>query len=113
MALSRGAGMNLTVDDVEDAAAEAGRRLTSKQLWMDLAELFDAWRVVPRAIIFMIAHMVISLDTTTVFWYIHLPVGQRTGADAAAVGTIVGVLSTLFGVALRFYLDNGRRWTDK
>lgn len=103
--------MNLQVDAVTDLE-DAVKAIASKQVWLDLAEIFDAWRIVPRAIIFMIAHMVISLDTTIVYWYIHLPAAQRTNADAAAVGSIVTVLSTLFGVALKFYIDNGRRWTN-
>jgi hypothetical protein len=105
--------VNLTVEAVEDGAVEIGMRILSKQAWLDAAEIFDAWRIVPRTIIFMIAHMVISLDTTLVYWYIHLPAAQRSTADAAAVGSIVTVLSTLFGVSLKFYIDNGRSWTTK
>ena len=104
--------MNLQVDAVTDIET-AVRALASKQLWLDWAEIFDSWRIVPRAIIFMVAHMVISIDTTAFYWYIHLPHGQRTAADATAVCSIIGVLSTLFGVALKFYIDNGRKWTDK
>jgi hypothetical protein len=102
--------MNLQVDAITDFEG-AVRALASKQLWLDWAEVFDSWRIVPRAIIFMVAHMVISLDTTTVYWYIHLPAGQRTAADATAACSIVTVLSALFGVALKFYIDNGRKWT--
>lgn len=104
--------MNLIVDRVEDVIEErVGRVLKAKQIWMDWAEIIDSYRLVPRAILFLLAHMVVSLDTTLVYWYIHLPPGQRTGADAGAVGSLVTVLSTLFGAALKFYVDNGRKWT--
>jgi hypothetical protein len=103
--------MNLQADAVTDIE-NAVRVLTSKQLWLDWAEVFDSWRIVPRAIIFMITHMVITLDTTIVYWFIHLPNEHRSASDATAAGAIVTVLSTLFGVALKFYIDNGRKWVQ-
>lgn len=105
--------MNLTVTAVEDGAVEFGKRLLSKQIWLDCAEVFDAWRIVPRAIMAAITPMVITLDYTVIYWFIHLPNDHRSASDAGAATGIVTVLSTLFGVALKFYMDNGRKWTDK
>jgi hypothetical protein len=98
--------VNLAIDAVE----VVGRAFHAKQLWLDWAEIFDSWRIVPRAIMFMIAHMVVSLDWTIVYWFIHLPNDHRAASDATAACALVGVFSTLFGVALKFYMDNGRQW---
>jgi hypothetical protein len=96
--------------DVEDVAA---RVFKAKGIWLDWAEIVDSYRLVPRAILFLLAHTVVSLDTTLVYWYIHLPSGQRTPADATAVCSIVTVFSALMGAAIKFYLDSGRQWAAK
>lgn len=98
--------MNEATDDIERAV----RALASKQLWLDCAEVFDAWRIVPRAIMAAITHLVLTLDATVIYWFIHLPNDHRSASDAGAATGMVTVLSTLFGVALKFYIDNGRKW---
>jgi hypothetical protein len=103
--------MNLEVVGVEDFETRVVKTLVSKQLWLDAAEIFDAWRIVPRAIMAAITHLVLTLDSTVVYWFLHLPNDHRSGADAAAATGIVTVLSTLFGFALKFYIDNGRKWS--
>jgi hypothetical protein len=100
--------VNLTVTSVEDVAEKA---LKAKTLWLDWAEIIDSYRLVPRAVLFALLHMTVSLDTTIVYWFVHLP--QRTVADATAVTGIVTVFSTLFGFSLKFYIDNGRAWNAK
>lgn len=102
--------MNIEITSVDDLETRVAKSLVSKQLWLDAAEVFDAWRVVPRAIMAAITHLVLTLDSTVVYWFLHLPNDHRSASDAAAATGIVTVLSTLFGFALKFYIDNGRKW---
>lgn len=102
--------MNITVVDVEETVERA---LKAKALWLDWAEIIDAYRLVPRGVLAAVTKLTLSGCTTMVYWYIHLPTGQRTTADAAAVVSIVTVLTALLGASFAFYIQNGRRWTDK
>lgn len=105
--------MNLATDIEDIVETRVGAVLRAKALWLDWAEIFDSWRIVPRAVLLSLLHMVVSLGFTLVYWYIHLPDGHRTAADAGAVVSIIGALSTLFGFSLKFYIDNGRMWGSK
>lgn len=104
--------MNLQVESVEDIIEERiGAALRAKALWLDWAEIFDAWRIFPRGVLAAVVKMTVSTCTTAVYWYIHLPDGHRSGADAAIVTGIVTVMTALLGATFGFYIQNGRRWT--
>lgn len=68
--------------------------------FLDLAEIFDAWRVVPRAVLTFYGAMCWQLAT----WYMALkaPVPEQ----AAFVTAIIGLAVPL----TNFYFNSGRRW---
>lgn len=87
--------------------------LHAKQLWLDWAEIFDAWRVVPRSILYSYAAWSIWTVDRVLMWYFHLPNGSRTGQDAVLVGSVITSVTGLFTLALGFYTKSGRQWTGQ
>lgn len=84
--------------------------LTNKPLWLDWAEITDAWRLVPRAIIFTLLGWNIYLIDRIWSWYSHLATADRTVADAALIGSIITAVTGLFTLSLKFYQNSGRQW---
>jgi hypothetical protein len=103
--------VNIEVIGVDDFETRVVKQLVSKQLWLDAAEVFDAWRVFPRSLLASFATMSIHISYTLAYWYMHLPSAERTEHDAIAVGSIITVLTTLLGVFTKFYMDTGRKWS--
>jgi hypothetical protein len=102
--------VNLEVIGVEDLETRAVKTILSKQLWLDAAEIFDAWRIFPRSLLGTFGTMVIKMTYTLLYWYMHLPSAERSEHDAIAVGSIITVMTTLLGVMTKFYMDTGRKW---
>lgn len=90
-----------------------GRVLTNKQLWLDWAEITDAWRAIPRAIIFTLLGWNIYLIDRIWSWYSHLATADRTVADAALIGTVITAVTGMFTLSLRFYQNSGRQWSGQ
>ena len=69
----------------------------SKQAWLDVAEIVDAWRVFPRLYL-------------ALFWYFLWDVHQWYTAAAATsdvyANLVFGSISALTG----FYMGSGRKW---
>ena len=75
----------------------------NKLFWLHLAEVVDAWRVVPR--LFMLGYAALVLDTH--LWYTALEIpttAQVSYADAIYVGAAM-----LTG----WYYQTGRKWERK
>jgi hypothetical protein len=94
--------------DVEQTAVRA---LKAKQLWMDWAEIFDAWRVVPRSILYSFGYWTIYIADRTLFWYFHLATADRTVQDAGLVTGVITAVTGVFGLTIKFYSTSGRQWT--
>lgn len=99
-----------TVQRIESTVASA---LKNKALWMDWAEIIDAWRLVPRIIIFALLGWNIVLIDRIWTWYAHLPTADRSTSDAALIGVIVTAVTGLFTLAVKFYNNSGRVWTGQ
>lgn len=81
-----------------------------KAAWMDVAEVIDTLRIVPRIVLFGYAWWAGAITYWLVKWYEHLPAVERTNQVTAFV-TIV--LPGVFGLAVyvyRIYADGGRQW---
>lgn len=99
-----------TLQTIETTVVAA---LKNKQLWLDWAEITDAWRIVPRVIIFVLLGWNIYLIDRIWTWYAHLAVADRTTADAALIGTMVATVTGLFTLSVKFYQSSGRQWTGQ
>ena len=73
--------------------------MVTKQFWLDVAEIVDAWRVFPRGYMIMFAFFLWDLHT----WYTALPDAKY--ADLYA-GLVYGSLTALTA----WYMGSGRKW---
>lgn len=85
----------------------------TKQRWLDGAEVFDAWRVVPRATLYSFGTWTIYIADKTLTWYFHLPVAERTVQDAGLVTGVITAVTSIFGLTIKFYNTSGRQWTGQ
>jgi hypothetical protein len=84
-----------------------------KEKWLDAAEIADAWRVVPRLILFGYCIWAARLVVYLVRWYTELPLHERTiEASGFAAATITAVTGPATWAA-KFYMDSGRDWAAK
>lgn len=86
------------------------RKPTAKHRWLDWAEIFDSFRVVPR--LFLLACFIWTVHTTYMLlvWYLGLPDGSR-GLEASGFGAIVfGAQITFLKLVYTTYSQNGRDW---
>jgi len=74
-----------------------------KQFFLDAAELADAWRLIPRAIIIGYG----ALTWEVVEWFMALPV------PSTEQSLLVSAVAGSFSVASGFYVNSGRSWKDK
>lgn len=71
-----------------------------KERLLDTAEVVDAWRLVPRAILVAYGELVWH----TVDWFMHLT--NPNTQQSALVSTIVGAAAVVIGL----YTNSGRKW---
>jgi hypothetical protein len=78
--------------------------------WLLAAERFDAWRIVPRILLFGYCGFAAYLIDTIVTWYTHLPAAEQSIQNAGLI-TAVSTVLTGFGVPIfSIYSQNGRNW---
>jgi uncharacterized BrkB/YihY/UPF0761 family membrane protein len=85
----------------------------AKHRWLNAAEVFDSWRVVPRLIIVTYITFLIWLTTYFALKYFSLPATER-GAPVTAFASVV--LTAAFGALAyiwKLYVDNGRDWNER
>lgn len=74
----------------------------SKDKWLDVAELIDALRVVPRLLVFS---YIIMLHQSTL-WFMSLE--DPNNAQAGFIATLWGAAAAIF----KFYAETGRSWEN-
>ena len=83
-----------------------------KQIWLDIAETIDAWRLVPRTLLFSYCIWVSNIVAQVLTWYQHLPGTERSleasGMAAAVITAVTGLATWVF----KIYSDGGRDWTQ-
>ena len=82
----------------------------NKRAWLDYAELFDTWRLVPRAILFGYCYWVAHVTDGTMYWYQHLPANERTIEASGLAGAIITAVTGLLPWIYRIYSDNSNNW---
>lgn len=85
-------------------------REMNKQAWLDAAEVFDAWRVVPRLILFGYCAWLVYIVDTILAWYMGLQEHAR-GIEASGMATFVITAVTGIGATVyKIYAGGGRAW---
>lgn len=74
----------------------------TKQTFLDIAEIVDAWRVVPRGLLLCVGYFVWVVSG----WYMGLP--TPTTQHTAFVSVVTAIIPAVIGL----YQSSGRRWKD-
>ena len=90
--------------------ADVIKVLNNKELWLQWAEIFDAWRVVPRTALYSMALLTWKVVMRCLDWFTTLPSTQRSYEEAGAAVLIIGSVTTVFKYALDSYMTSGRQW---
>jgi hypothetical protein len=81
--------------------------------WIDWAEVFDSWRVVPRIFLFLTFSWVVYVTEKLIGWYVHLPHIER-GPEASGFAAVVQVgLLGFLKMVFSDYADKGRDWNQR
>lgn len=80
----------------------------NKRLWLDAAELFDYWRIVPRLILFGYAWWMAFTVDRILNWYMLLPAKDRSVEAAGLAGAVITAVTGLGTLVYKIYSDNGR-----
>lgn len=83
----------------------------NKQKWLDAAEIFDSWRVIPRIALFAYGVLVFWSSAYIILWYAHLPGIERTGQVTAFMSMLFPTLIGVSGFVFKIYTDGGRDWS--
>ena len=83
----------------------------NKSGWLHLAEVVDAWRIVPRLFLGATTTVICSLLASLVFWYERTPAAWN-GYVATGLTVLTGALAALQGFVFKVYSDNGRNWSE-
>jgi hypothetical protein len=87
-------------------------KLTRKQAFIDAAQVFDVWRVVPRFVLFGYCYWVAYVTDSTLSWYKHLPPAERTLEASGLAGAIITAVTGLLPWVYRIYSDNATAWDN-
>lgn len=74
-----------------------------KAYWLTVAEMVDAFRIIPRVVLVLYGLLVY----TVVYWFMGLPI--PTTQHTALVTTVVGMAAVVIGL----YNNSGRSWGGK
>ena len=84
----------------------------NKQKWLDWAEITDAWRIVPRIVLFGYCIWTTKVVWTVLDWYMALPPAERSLEASGLAGATITAVTGLMTLAVNFYLKTGRSWTN-
>lgn len=82
----------------------------NKKDWLDAAEVFDAWRVVPRSLLFGYCIWVVLLTNNILLWYQHLPAAERSLETSGFAGVVITAVTGLATWVFSIYTAGGRDW---
>jgi hypothetical protein len=82
----------------------------SKEYWMDLAEVTDAWRIFPRILVSSYGALIGYTTVQLQFWYERLPASDRSVEVTAFYGMLMGGLFGLAAYVFKVYSDGGYDW---
>ncbi len=80
---------------------------------MNLAEVVDALRILPRFLLLSYGYYVYHITWKTLNWYMSLPAAERT---LEASGLAAGIVTAITGMGswfLKVYISSGRNWSAR
>ena len=85
----------------------------TKRDFIDAAEVFDVWRVIPRATLFGYAYWVYHITGRILSWYERLPSAERTLETSGLAGAIITAVTGLAVWVYKIYSDNATDWSQR
>ena len=82
-----------------------------KQFWLAVAEILDAFRVVPRSVLTSVLVFAGWYIYSVTVWYFGIPAAERTAEVTAFATVTVPAVFGLAGKVTDWYLKTGRKWT--
>ena len=82
-----------------------------KQFWLNLAELVDAFRLMPRGILIASLGFAGWYIYEITIWYMGLPMEARTMEATGLASITIPAVFGLAGKMVDWYLKTGRKWT--
>lgn len=82
----------------------------TKDQWLEKAEIFDALRIIPRAMLFGYSWFVLYAFHEILTWYQGLPAAERTIEASGLAGALITAITGLGSMFLSAYLKSGRDW---
>ena len=82
----------------------------NKQTWLDGAEVFDSWRVVPRAIVFIYLAFLLWLTVYFAVKFFDITAAERTTQLTAFASLLLTGAYGAFGWIFKIYTAGGRDW---
>lgn len=83
----------------------------NKKWWLDAAEVFDSWRVVPRLIVFGYCIWLPHITNQVLIWYQSLPASERTMEASGLAGAIITAVTGIAAWVFKIYSAAGRAWS--
>jgi hypothetical protein len=89
------------------------RDAVNKTKFLDAAEIFDSWRVIPRFVLFAYGTWLAYITDRLLNWYMALPApSQSVQASGFCLGAI-GAITTIAGWVYKIYANTGREWDNQ
>jgi hypothetical protein len=89
-----------------------GGAVKNKQTWLDMAEVIDAWRVVPRGLIVTFVTFTVCIVSNLLAWYMDLPAAERVMEASGFAFGVITAITGLLTAAIKIYVSTGRNWDD-
>ena len=83
----------------------------NKRRWLDIAEVVDAWRVVPRILVFSFTIFTICVVADLLEWYKALPGTERQLEASGFAFGVITAISGLLTAVIKIYQSTGRKWS--
>lgn len=81
--------------------------------WLKLAEVFDAWRVIPRVTLAAYAAWLYAVVHDILLWYFALPAPERTLEASGLAGAVITAVTGMAAYVFKIYVEGGRTWATE
>lgn len=82
----------------------------NKTWWIDLAEVIDTLRIVPRIVLFTGGGWSLYYSGVLIIWYMHLPIPAQTVQASAFCFGALAAIGTIFKQIYDIYSGAGTDW---